>query len=68
MQQLEALALKMGADTKYSAKEAANGIEELIKAGVSVKDILGGGLQGALSLAAAGELELADAAEIASQP
>ncbi|MCR4436647.1 MAG: phage tail tape measure protein [Clostridiales bacterium] len=66
MQQLEALALKMGAETKYSAKEAAKGIEELIKAGVSVKDIVGGGLQGALSLAAAGELELADAAEIAS--
>lgn len=66
LQQLEALALKMGADTKYSAKEAASGIEELLKAGVSVKDILGGGLQGALSLAAAGELELAEAAEIAS--
>ncbi len=66
MKQLEDLALKMGAETKYSAKEAASGIEELIKAGVSVKDIMGGGLKGALSLAAAGELELADAAEIAS--
>lgn len=66
MKQLEDLALKMGAETKYSAKEAASGIEELIKAGVSVKDIMGGGLKGALSLAAAGEIELADAAEIAS--
>jgi hypothetical protein len=65
MKQLEDLALKMGAETKYSAKEAVSGIEELIKAGVSVKDIMGGGLKGALSLAAAGELELADAAEIA---
>lgn len=66
MKQLEELALKMGAETKYSAKEATSGIEELIKAGVSVKDIMGGGLKGALSLAAAGEIELADAAEIAS--
>lgn len=66
MEQLKKLALQMGADTKYSAGEAAKGIEELIKAGVSVKDILNGGLKGALSLAAAGEIELADAAEIAS--
>lgn len=66
MQELQALAMKMGAETKYSAKEAATGIEELIKAGVSVGDILNGGLKGALSLAAAGELELGEAAEIAS--
>ncbi|MNR93710.1 Phage-related minor tail protein [compost metagenome] len=64
--QLKDLAITMGADTKYSATEAAKGIEELVKAGVSVKDIMGGGLQGALSLATAGELELGDAAEIAS--
>jgi TP901 family phage tail tape measure protein len=63
---MEELALQMGAKTKYSAMEAAEGIEELIKAGVSVTDILNGGLEGALSLAVAGELELADAAEIAS--
>jgi TP901 family phage tail tape measure protein len=66
MQELQGLALQMGKDTKYSAKEAASGIEELIKAGVGVEDILAGGLSGALSLAAAGEIELADAAEIAS--
>lgn len=64
--ELKDLAITMGADTKYSATEAAKGIEELVKAGVSVKDIMSGGLQGALSLATAGELELADAAEIAS--
>lgn len=64
--ELKQLALVMGADTKYSATEAARGIEELVKAGVSVQDILEGGLSGALSLATAGELELADAAEIAS--
>ncbi len=36
------------------------------KAGISVKDIVSGGLKGALSLAMAGEFELPDAAEIAS--
>lgn len=66
MEKLKNLALEMGAKTKYSAGEAAAGIEELIKAGVSVTDILGGGLEAALGLAAAGEIELADAAEIAS--
>ncbi|MGE6611867.1 phage tail tape measure protein [Peribacillus sp. NPDC076916] len=64
--ELETLAITMGEKTKYSATEAAQGIEELVKAGVSVKDILDGGLSGALNLATAGELELADAAEIAS--
>ncbi len=66
MAKLKELAMDMGAETKYSATEAASGIEELIKAGVSAEDIMSGGLKGALSLATAGELELADAAEIAS--
>lgn len=66
MEQLKALSLQMGAATKYSATEAAQGIEELIKAGVSMTDITNGGLKGALSLATAGGLELAEAAEIAS--
>lgn len=55
---LTELAIKLGADTKYSALEAAQGMEELVKAGVSTKDILNGALKGALSLATAGELEL----------
>ncbi|WP_053178031.1 phage tail tape measure protein [Peribacillus loiseleuriae] len=63
---LEKLALQMGAETKYSALEAAQGIEELIKAGLSPAQVASGGLEGALALATAGELELADAAEIAS--
>lgn len=46
MAQLTDLALKMGTETKYSASEAARGIEELIKAGVSLDEILGGGLEG----------------------
>ncbi|GAW27993.1 phage tail tape measure protein [Carboxydocella sp. ULO1] len=63
---LQGLAIKMGANTKYSALEAAQGIEELLKAGLSVKQIMDGGLEAALNLAAAGGLELADAAEIMS--
>jgi TP901 family phage tail tape measure protein len=64
--QLREAAMKAGADTKYSATEAAKGVEELAKAGVSTADILGGGLSGALSLAAAGELDVGEAAETAA--
>jgi TP901 family phage tail tape measure protein len=63
---LEDLAKQLSTDTKYSSIQAAQGMEELIKAGVSVTDIVHGGLKGALALATAGELELGDAAEIAS--
>lgn len=66
MEQLRNAAIEAGADTSFSAKEAAQAIDELAKAGVSTKDILGGGLSGALSLAAAGGLEVAKAAEIAA--
>src|SRR5688572_235585 len=63
---LRQAALDAGADTVFSATEAANAIEEMAKAGLSAKDILGGGLSGALDLAAAGGLEVADAAGIAA--
>ncbi|MRX54705.1 phage tail tape measure protein [Bacillus idriensis] len=66
MSKLTALAKEMGATTSFSANEAAKGIEELMKAGVKTSDIIGGGLKGALDLAVAGELELAEAAEISS--
>ncbi|WP_416729197.1 phage tail tape measure protein [Fictibacillus sp. JL2B1089] len=66
MRKLKDQALEVGAATKYSALEAAQGQEELIKAGLTLDQVINGGLEGALSLAAAGELELADAAEIAS--
>jgi TP901 family phage tail tape measure protein len=55
-------ALEAGAATRYSASEAAAGIEELMRAGVSAEDVLSGGLAGALDMAAAGEIEVADAA------
>jgi len=66
MAELRDAALDAGAKTKFSATEAAGAIENLAKAGVSTKDILGGGLKGALDLAAAGSLDVGDAAEIAA--
>lgn len=63
MDQLRQAALDAGASTKFSATEAAGAVENLAKAGVSTRDILGGGLAGALDLAAAGNLEVAAAAE-----
>ena len=66
MELLREAAIRAGADTSYSAREAADAITELSKAGVSTKEILAGGLDGALSLAAAGSLEVADAAELAA--
>lgn len=64
--ELRDAAIQAGADTKFSATEAAGAIEEMAKAGVSAKDILGGGLSGALNLAAAGQLDVAEAAGYAS--
>lgn len=66
MELLRAAALKAGADTAFSATEAASAVEELSKAGVATTDILGGGLQGALDLAAAGALDVSEAAEVAA--
>ncbi|WP_431805443.1 phage tail tape measure protein [Bacillus pumilus] len=66
MKTLTDLAIKLGESTSFSATETAQATEELVKAGVTTKDIINGGLAGALDLAAAGNLNLADAAEIAS--
>ncbi len=66
LNQLRNAAVEAGASTVYTATEAANAIEELSKAGVETNDILGGGLSGALDLASAGELKVADAAQIAA--
>lgn len=63
---LRAAALQTGKDTQFSATQAAQAETALAKAGVSVKDILGGGLKGATDLAAAGQLDVASAAEIAA--
>lgn len=66
MNLLRQAAIEAGKDTQYSATQAAQGIEELAKAGVATADILGGGLSGALSLAAAGQIDVGEAAETAA--
>lgn len=66
MDLLRQAAIDAGSRTVYSATEAAGAIEELAKAGVSTADILGGGLDGALDLAASGAIDVGDAAEIAA--
>lgn len=66
MDKLRVAALQAGKDTKFSATEAAEAEEALVKAGVSVIDVVQGGLKGAMDLAAAGNLDLADAADIAA--
>src|SRR5690348_4524975 len=66
MGQLHDLALQLGKDTVYSASEAGQGIEELLKGGVSIQDVMGGAAQATLNLAAAGGVSLPDAAEIAA--
>lgn len=64
MELLRQAAMEAGADTQYSATEAAQGVEELAKAGVSTADILAGGLTGALDLAASGAMGVGEAAEV----
>ncbi|MDP9145666.1 MAG: phage tail tape measure protein [Actinomycetota bacterium] len=65
--QLREAALAAGKSTVFSATEAAKAQAELAKAGLTTAQILGGGLKGALSLAAAGSLDLAEAADIAAK-
>lgn len=63
MASLQAQALQLGADTSFSAGEAAEGMLELAKAGMDAKET-GDAIAGVMSLAAAGNLGLAQAAEI----
>ena len=62
MKELNKQALKLGQSTAFSASEVATAQEELAKGGLKVKQILSGALPAALKLAAAGQLELGDAA------
>ncbi|PGN53928.1 phage tail tape measure protein [Priestia megaterium] len=66
MKKMTDLAMEMGAKTKYSALEAGQGIEELLKAGLTPAQVKAGGLEAALNLATAGGLDLAKASEIMS--
>jgi len=66
MEGLTSAALSMGQAIGLSAGQVADAETELVKAGVSVKDILGGGLRGALNLAAAGQIDVAESTQIAT--
>lgn len=63
---VEALALSLGKDTVFSASQAADAIETMIKAGVPLPAILGGAARSALDLAAATGTDVTLAAELAS--
>ena len=65
MQALQQQAIKLGAQTSFSAGEAAEAMLELGKAGLSSTQIMGA-VPGVLDLAAAGGLSVASAAEIAA--
>jgi len=58
-------ALTMGTAFGLSANDVADAQIELVKAGISVKEMMGGALPGALALAAAGQIEVGKATEIA---
>lgn len=66
MDKVRTKALQLGKDTKFSAGEAGQAIEELVKAGISVADVMNGAADATVSLAAAGEISLPEAATIAS--
>ena len=59
-------AMKLGEAYGYTAVEVVNAATALNKAGVSTKDVLGGALSGALTLAATDTMDVAEAAEVAS--
>lgn len=59
-------ALTMGSAFGMSANDVADAEIEMVKAGISVKDMISGGLAGALTLAAAGQIDVGKATEIAT--
>lgn len=66
MEGIRKKALQLGADTKFSAAEAAGAMEELVKAGLPLEAVMTGAADATVALAAAGEVDLKEAATIAS--
>ena len=66
MEKLRAAAEKMGAETKYNATEAAQGLENLARAGLKADDAITV-LPSVLSLATANGIDLADSASYITQ-
>ena len=63
MKAMTAIARDLGKKTGLGATEAARGLEALAKGGLTTKQIIGGGLAGALALAQAWQMDVAQAAE-----
>jgi TP901 family phage tail tape measure protein len=66
MKQLGDAAMTAGQSYGFTASQVADAEIELTKAGIGVKDQLGGALKGALELAAAGQIDVGQATEIAT--
>ena len=66
MEKLRAAAEKMGAETKYNATEAAQGLENLARAGLNAEESITV-LPSVLSLATANGIDLADSASYITQ-
>lgn len=67
MGSLRDLAMKMGADTQFSATEAGNAMTELAKGGLTEADIKGGALKATMDLAASSGMDLGDSANTVVQ-
>lgn len=65
LEELKDLAVQLGADTAFSAKEAAEGMENLASAGFSTSEIIQA-MPGMLDLAASSGEDLASSADIAA--
>jgi len=65
MERMSALAQKMGADTRFSASQSADALKFLSMAGFDAEKAMSA-LPGVLDLASAGNLELGEAADIAT--
>jgi len=59
-------ALQLGKDTQFSASESAQAMEELVKAGLSVDDVLNGAADATVALAAAGAVDMPTAATLSA--
>jgi len=60
-------ALQLGSSTQFSAQQALDAMTELVKGGINVKDVMGDATDATLALAAAAQLNLANAATIVAK-
>jgi len=67
LEELGSLALKMGADTVFSARDASEAMLDLAKGGLTAAQIKAGALQSTMTLAAAGGLDMASSASFVTQ-